>query len=171
MILELREFGTFPVNVPMKANDADLKNFSAEQVNVESLTMELTIQHSDQEYFCTGEIKAESTLECSRCLNSFIESLSVRTDFIIKSDDNELSGRDNSIIDDEVYVYFKGTGLSVEIDEPVRQAIILALPLHPLCSDSCKGLCAKCGGNLNSGSCGCKIEKIDSRWEGLKDLR
>lgn len=171
MILELREFDDFPVNVTLKADAADLKNFSTGQVEVKSLAMKLTIQHSDQEYFCSGEIKAESMLECCRCINTYSESLSGRTDFIIKSRDSEMFDSDESIIDDELYVYFKGTGLRVEIGEPVRQAIILALPMHPMCSDNCKGLCTKCGKNLNSGSCGCRIEKIDSRWEGLNSLR
>lgn len=174
MILELREFDDFPVNVTLKADAVDLKYFSTEQVEVKSLVMELTIQHSDQEYYCGGEIEAESALECCRCLGSYSESLTGRTDFVVKSKDIEMSDSDDSIIDDELYVYFKGTGLQVEIGEPVRQAIILALPMHPLCSDNCKGLCTKCGKNLNSGFCGCKIEKIDSRWEGLnilKDLR
>jgi len=170
MILELREFDNFPVSLQLSADGADLNGFSAEQVAVESLTLELTMQHSDEEYFCSGEIAAESTLKCCRCLNLYTESLSARIDFIIRSGDSGLKGSDDGIIDDEDYVYFKGTDLRVEINEPVRQAIILALPMHPLCSDGCKGLCTNCGKNLNSGPCGCKIVKIDPRWDVLKTI-
>lgn len=170
MILELREFDNFPVHLQLSADAADLKGFSSEQVAVESLTLELAVQHSDEEYFCSGEIAAESSIECCRCLKSYAQSLSARTDFIIRSGESELTDSGEVIKDDEDYVYFKGTDLRVEINEPVRQAIILALPMHPLCSDGCKGLCTKCGKNLSSGPCGCKIVKIDPRWDNLKTI-
>jgi len=60
---------------------------------------------------------------------------------------------------------------SLEIGERVRQLILLALPLKPLCRPDCRGLCPLCGQDLNEGECGCKREAPDSRWEKLKALR
>jgi uncharacterized protein len=72
------------------------------------------------------------------------------------------------VIDDEEYVYFQGSDFRVDITEPIRQVLILAVPLKPLCAETCRGLCASCGANLNETGCDCKRDNTDPRWEGLK---
>ncbi|MCK4236882.1 MAG: DUF177 domain-containing protein, partial [Candidatus Krumholzibacteria bacterium] len=52
----------------------------------------------------------------------------------------------------------------------VREAVILELPMKFLCSENCKGLCSRCGANLNEGDCGCNLRSGDSRWDVLKKL-
>jgi len=52
----------------------------------------------------------------------------------------------------------------------VREYLLLALPMHPLCREDCKGLCPQCGHNLNSGPCSCHVEPVDERWAALKGL-
>lgn len=58
----------------------------------------------------------------------------------------------------------------LDLDELVRADILLELPTKNLCTPDCKGLCPKCGTNLNSGSCECDTHQIDSRLEILKQL-
>jgi uncharacterized protein len=58
----------------------------------------------------------------------------------------------------------------VDISEVMRQAVMLAIPLKPLCKEECRGLCPSCGVNLNEESCDCKNEEPDDRWEGLRNL-
>ena len=60
----------------------------------------------------------------------------------------------------------------MDLTEAVRQAIILALPGYPVCKESCKGLCMKCGANLNNGPCKCTSTggQDDSRWGALDAL-
>jgi uncharacterized protein len=53
----------------------------------------------------------------------------------------------------------------------MREQFYLALPMKPLCSEGCKGLCAMCGTNLNKGSCDCKREWEDPRLAALKELK
>jgi len=43
----------------------------------------------------------------------------------------------------------------IELDQDIREEIILSYPINPLCSDNCKGLCPRCGHNLNEGGCNC----------------
>lgn len=45
----------------------------------------------------------------------------------------------------------------IELNDDIRQEIIIDYPLKPLCKSDCKGLCSKCGKNLNQGACGCKV--------------
>jgi uncharacterized protein len=58
----------------------------------------------------------------------------------------------------------------IDIAGPVREALILELPLKPLCREERRGLCPVCGVNRNERACDCKVEKTDSRWDGLRNL-
>ena len=57
----------------------------------------------------------------------------------------------------------------MDLDELVRADLLLELPTKVLCREDCKGLCPKCGKDLNFGPCDCKKE-IDPRWQALSDL-
>ena len=52
----------------------------------------------------------------------------------------------------------------------LEEALLVFMPFAPLCDKDCKGLCQSCGENLNERTCDCKHEKIDPRFEALKDL-
>ena len=70
--------------------------------------------------------------------------------------------------DSELYIAVKDRKLN--LDELVREDILLELPSKFLCRPDCKGLCPKCGKNLNDGPCGCVIHPVDPRLEVLKQL-
>ena len=70
--------------------------------------------------------------------------------------------------EDEVYQL---EGDLLDLEPVVRDSVVLALPLQPVCDEDCQGLCAQCGADLNSAVCDCQSKEIDSRWEALKDLR
>ena len=63
------------------------------------------------------------------------------------------------------------TDLVVDVDGLAREALILALPTQVVCAEDCRGLCVRCGKDLNKGPCGCGEETVDERWSRLKDLR
>jgi uncharacterized protein len=58
----------------------------------------------------------------------------------------------------------------MDLTEPVRQALLVALPMRPLCREDCKGLCVVCGANLNYVDCGHRQEEADKRWDALRAL-
>lgn len=58
----------------------------------------------------------------------------------------------------------------LDLTEIVRQALMLALPMVPVCRNNCKGLCPNCGKNWNDGDCDCKTEELDPRLAALRDL-
>jgi len=167
MILDLREFEEFPAQVVLVAGSDEIDSHDDRVIRIEGVTTELSIQKAAQEFFCQGRVKARVVLECARCLTPFEVEFSEPTDFIVCS---ETLAEERDTIDDEDYVYFPGNDLRVDIVEPVRQAIVLAVPLKPLCDPNCRGLCPHCGTNLNEGSCSCEVKVDDTRWEGLKDL-
>ena len=60
--------------------------------------------------------------------------------------------------------------MQLEVDELVYTEVILNLPSKHLCKADCKGLCFKCGKNLNEGDCGCKSDEPDPRFAKLREL-
>ena len=168
MILDLREFKTFPAHTLLVG---DPENFVLDfegLTKVIEVSHKLDIQHSGEEYFCQGKIDASILIECSRCLKEFERQLAEKTDFIACSKPDE--EEKENIQDNEDYAYFIGSDIQVDITEITRQAIILAVSMKPLCNENCRGLCQVCGTNLNDSTCSCVKETIDPRWEGLKNL-
>jgi uncharacterized protein len=60
---------------------------------------------------------------------------------------------------------------TVDLEPLAREALTLGLPLAPLCTPDCRGLCPTCGADLNAGDCGCPPAVVDSRWAALDVLR
>ena len=58
----------------------------------------------------------------------------------------------------------------LDLTEALREQILLALPMQPLCRADCQGLCVQCGKNLNEGTCDCVQDTIDPRLVKLKEL-
>ena len=80
----------------------------------------------------------------------------------------QLSDEQESATLDEEYIVVPDEQL--DLDELLREDILLDLPTKYLCRDDCKGLCPKCGKDLNEGDCGCDRREIDPRLEILKSL-
>ncbi|MBQ6718082.1 MAG: DUF177 domain-containing protein [Clostridia bacterium] len=60
--------------------------------------------------------------------------------------------------------------MKLDVDEFVYSEVILDLPSKHLCSEDCKGICFKCGKNLNEGECGCSTKEVDPRLAKLMEL-
>ncbi len=60
--------------------------------------------------------------------------------------------------------------MKLDLDELVYSEVLLSLPMKHLCHNDCKGICFKCGKNLNEGDCGCNKKEIDPRLQVLADL-
>jgi uncharacterized protein len=114
-----------------------------------------------------GEIKTDVEILCDRCLAATRMPLEVEFDtgFIpqeaeaVKAENVELLTEDLGIAAYE--------GGAVDLDELVREQILLALPSRYLCREQCKGLCQKCGADLNAGQCSCEQGEVDPRWSAL----
>ena len=106
-----------------------------------------------------GTIKAIYSTACARCLKPLDILLTAEVDTVL-SDDPEAEEEDD---------LFVLTGDSVDPADVMVPALILQVQMTYLCREDCKGLCPKCGKDLNFGPCDCKKE-IDPRWQALSDL-
>lgn len=106
-----------------------------------------------------GTARSLLDLNCDRCGKPFSREKVVPLDSLVA---HELEDDDN----DEIILL---EGSELDLDDVVTTAFILAMDTKNLCSDDCKGLCAKCGANLNEGPCQCKPE-VDPRLAALAQL-
>ncbi len=168
-MLHLQQFETFPAHVLLQGQPGEIQVDYEGLLELKNVRVELDIQMSGEEYFCQGNVMSLVKLECARCLGAFERELVNQTDFII-SDRESYDARAKEAIDDEDYAFFEGSDLAVDLSDIVRQTILLAISMKPLCSDDCRGLCPACGANLNVTACQCRVEKTDARWDALKKL-
>jgi len=117
-----------------------------------------------------GQIHTEAKLNCSRCLEAF--SLVVNTEFEQEichiADVGAYLADHPEAVEEENYTVFSSD--EIELDSLINEHIVLDLPMKPLCSEDCKGLCPTCGHNLNLGECGCDVQQVDPRLAGLAEF-
>lgn len=111
------------------------------------------------------KIKYTYSERCSRCLA--LSNKEIETSLYGKLLEGKYDLEDEADGYEEI-LYYENNVLSLY--EYIREQIILALPIKTLCSENCKGLCSKCGMDLNKGNCDCVHEDIDPRLEKLKDF-
>lgn len=110
-------------------------------------------------------VESEGDFVCDRCGASFrpIIQGGIQTLFTFHPADPDVE-------DDDVRVLEPGTD-EIDLRRDVIDALILAVPAKAVCRESCKGLCPRCGTNLNETDCGCTFEEIDPRWDVLRRLK
>ena len=133
------------------------------------VSVEGRIRRQDGEVELRGKLATKVAVACDRCLKSvelpvevafkerFVPAVAWRGE-----EQHELAQED---LDLSVF-----DGEAIDIDELVKEELLLAVPDHVLCSEGCKGNCGVCGANKNSVECGCESRGIDPRWAGLKKL-
>ena len=97
-----------------------------------------------------GQIYTNVHFECSRCLNTFQYHVD---------------------IPEYTFDCTAQKGDIIDLTDTIREHIIIALPMKPLCSSRCKGICPNCGEDLNSSSCTCSNNIVDERFKGLDKLK
>jgi len=116
-----------------------------------------------------GVLRNEVEVTCSRCLSLFSCPLSLNIEEEYFPATDVVSGvslpvpqEPGCFIIDEHHV--------LDLTEAIRQYVLLAIPMKPLCRQDCAGLCPHCGHNLNEGPCGCMPQEADPRWSELDKL-
>jgi uncharacterized protein len=167
MILDLRGLEDFPASVSLTSGPESFSPFAEGVTKITEIRVEVTIQQSGEEFFCQAAVVGEVSLECARCLAEFPTELSGRTSFIVTAEETRVNK--DAEEDAEEYILM-GADQTADISDLVRTELLLDLPMKPLCTEDCKGLCPRCGVNWNIETCTCRAENTDSRWQGLKDF-
>lgn len=128
------------------------------------IELELRLESVMEGVLVTGSVTTRYEGECSRCLDPVEGDLVVDVQQLYVYDqpegepDDETAEDDMPVLDD-----------MIDLEQPVRDAVVLALPQAPLCRDDCPGLCAQCGARLADDP-GHQHDVTDPRWAALSGL-
>lgn len=119
----------------------------------------------DDQLILESSTKVSANLNCDRCGVEFSQEISSKYKMIyllrvIEDAEEEIN-----------ITYLSPNTDKIDIAKEVRDYAILSIPMKRLCKEDCKGLCSKCGTNLNEDQCECKDDEIDDRWKILLDLK
>ncbi len=138
-------------------------------VFLEPVKINIEINKEDEKVFVSGRVATTLSLTCSRCLSPYPFKIDSYFDLVFYPIEDfvrdENPEKELTEADFESMFYRENR---IDIDALVLEQINLTIPMKPLCSDSCKGLCPVCGANLNEGECGCKVKSEDPRWNKIK---
>jgi uncharacterized protein len=117
-----------------------------------------------------GDFSTTVELFCARCLEPITRAVTNKFELLYRPQGTDAGKEELSVTAAEAEVsYYQGDGLQLE--DVLREQVLLALPLRAICREDCKGLCAHCGKNLNLEQCDCAEPLEDPRWAALKDIR
>lgn len=116
-----------------------------------------------------GEITVEMASACDRCLGAARFPLSASVDLFYEPAPLDKGPDEVAINEGEAEIaFYEGDGL--ELEDILREQVLLLLPMQRVCSESCKGICPVCGKNRNETDCNCQVKPGDDRWNALRDL-
>ena len=127
------------------------------------------VRLSGNEVLVNGHLETRAHVECDRCLKPV--ELPVNADFTLEyiSGSDYESSQTAELTEAELTVsVFDGE--AIDVDEIVKEQVLLAVPTRMLCREDCKGICPECGTDRNTGDCNCVTTDIDPRWAALKNL-
>ncbi len=130
---------------------------------------EVRLLRTNRGILATVRLKTKVRSVCSRCLEEFESPLTVDFEEEYFPSRDVLNGS-SLPVSEGVEGFVIDENHMLDLTEAVRQHIMLALPMKPICQQDCAGLCPVCGQNLNYGTCNCAQRHPDSRWASLQGL-
>lgn len=120
--------------------------------------------HTGRSYRFEGQIFCTKSFVCDRCLEpSALEQVHDFNEEFQRGEEVTTNGEKAEIVN-----YFDGD--VIDLAPVIRDVLLSDQPLNNICNADCRGLCLKCGANLNHGDCGCDRTVIDPRLAALQQL-
>lgn len=149
------------VNIPEMASGGAAARFAS------NINFDLHITRVLKEISVRGELWFSIESPCARCLKDVDLTLKPEVGLVLSP--GQVSGAEQGQgenIHHETYI-----GDEIDISDYLRELVAMSLPVKMLCDEECEGLCAGCGVDLNFKDCSCKEDRIDSRFEALRNLK
>jgi uncharacterized protein len=116
-----------------------------------------------------GRYTVEMGAQCDRCLGRARFPLDAAFDLFYQPAEDLPSEAEVAIDEGEAEIGFYDDG-GMELEDILREQVLLALPMQRVCDEACKGICPVCGRNRNESDCGCSSAPKDDRWSALRNL-
>lgn len=148
----------------------DINLESESEKLIDTISVEGKVKKGIVQTDIEGRIKAAVELECGRCLTLVEKHLDFefKSAFITAENYTQEKEAEVNAQDLEISIF---EGDKINLNELVREQILINIPDRIFCREDCKGLCQKCGANRNLIDCNCEEKEIDPRWAALKNLK
>jgi uncharacterized protein len=130
-----------------------------------NVEVEVELRKTHNQIILDSNIFVNALFECDRCTTTFNKLLNFDYKMVYLLGVEPVESESDNI------AYLSSEEDVINISDDVRDFSMLAVPMKKLCSEDCKGLCYKCGKNLNEGECSCSKDEPDSRWLPLMELK
>jgi uncharacterized protein len=161
-----------------KIDPSDIELDIAGHELIEALTFSGRATRTGDDVIVKGRLTGTMLSQCGLCLGDFKATIDAAVDVVfapwVESQD-EQDERDEQERGDEVvgpsvgFSYYDGR--YIDLNEEIRDVLLVELPIRPVCSEDCKGLCHVCGADLNEASCRCDTSNESSPFGKLEELR
>ena len=172
MLITLQELQLHSVrfNVDIPAGQIDFDNKVTQSSVMHAEGVAELVSHTLGDIRLRGDLQVTVAAPCDRCLEPVSLPIQSPFDLVYMPASEAAKGGEEEIDDAAVEVgFYEGNG--VQLNDVLREVILLALPMQLVCNESCKGICPVCGQNRNQRECACHTAAVDDRWNKLKDLR
>jgi uncharacterized protein len=136
---------------------------------VQPIRLQLEVQKTGNTFRLVGRVTTTLELPCSRCVEPYRVPVDTSFDSMYLPETENAGEGEREVAREDLDTSFYRNE-TIDLGEVLREQFYLALPMKPLCSDECRGLCPHCGTNLNRGACACRAEWEDPRLAALKAL-
>ena len=121
--------------------------------------------------YLRGKIAASIVLTCGRCLKEYNFSIQTALQVDFLPGENKPKEEEIELEPSDLDIYYYDN-IKINLFDPVRDQLLISIPIKPLCNINCAGLCSCCGQNLNEKKCTCSVLfKIDPRLVPLEKLK
>lgn len=165
MLYKINEIGDngLSLNLPISADWLKTECPALEAtVGRDGLRFKGNLSRQDDDVFLTGTLSGSLECTCARCLEParLHLKLQIHVTFVEKADERD-DDEDEDDEDDVDVAHFEGD--EVDLSPELREQILLAMPINPLCKETCAGLCPHCGQNRNLVPCDCASRQDSPR--------
>jgi len=131
--------------------------------------IDFTLTEKEGDLKIVGRFSTDLSISCDRCLASYEVPLEQEVDLLFIPRDHMPDEIDVELADEDMKIAsYRNT---IDLSQVIDEQVVLSLPMKNLCSEDCRGLCPRCGKNLNEGDCGCVEERVDERLLVLKEIK
>ncbi len=149
------------------------RDFGAERENPsvvpETVEVSVNARRIRETIYLEGGLKTEVTAECCRCLEAARMPVAATFAYTCVPAE-ERTAEEHELHSEDLEVVFY-TDDTLDLDPLVYEQILLQIPIKILCREDCKGLCPRCGANLNTAPCSCPEETTGGPFSALKQLK
>jgi DUF177 domain-containing protein len=143
----------------------DVKKLELDEVYNGKFQTKVNLSKFQDQIILDSNTEINAHFACDRCATEFDSVISSQYKMVYLLRNNDVG---NESVD---VTYVSRDADYIDIRNDVRDYAMLSVPMKKLCTKDCKGLCPKCGKNLNEGKCNCSTEQMDIRWQPLMELK